>query len=94
MHNFAKGIGPGVKVRQGQVIGYVGTTGRSTGNHLHYEVIKNDKQVNPMKMKQPSLARLEGAKLKAFEKERMRIDAMRERLQKEPYLTSSADANH
>lgn len=92
MHKLAKGMKPGVKIRQGQVIGYVGTTGRSTGNHLHYEVLKNGHQVNPMKMKQPSLARLAGTELKAFDKERMRIDAMREKLGKEPYLTSSADA--
>ncbi len=92
MHNFAKGIKPGKRVRQGQVIGYVGTTGRSTGNHLHYEVLKNDKQVNPLKMKQPSLAKLDGAELKAFEKERNRIDALREKLGAKPYLTSSTDA--
>ena len=92
MHKFAKGIKPGVRVRQGQVIGYVGTTGRSTGNHLHYEVLKNGKQVNPLKMKQPSATKLAGADLKAFEKERARIDTMRARLAKEPYLTSQADA--
>ena len=90
MHNFAKGMKPGKRVTQGQVIGYVGTTGRSTGNHLHYEVLKNGTQVNPMKMKQPALAKLEGADLDAFVKERNRIDAERERLSKEPYLTSRA----
>ncbi|MEM9627619.1 MAG: peptidoglycan DD-metalloendopeptidase family protein [Pseudomonadota bacterium] len=92
MHNFAKGMKPGVRVRQGQVIGYVGTTGRSTGNHLHYEVLKNGEQINPMKMKQPPATKLTGAKLEAFQKERMRIDAIRERLGNQPYLTSEADS--
>lgn len=88
MHNFAKGIRQGVRVRQGQVIGYVGTTGRSTGNHLHYEVLKNGKQVNPMKMKQPPLAKLAGADLKAFEKERDRIDRLRQELKTKPLVAS------
>ena len=92
LHNFAKGIRPGVRVTQGQVIGYVGTTGRSTGNHLHYEVHKNGKQVNPMKMQQPPLAKLAGADLKAFEKERDRIDSLRNRLGDTPLLTSRASA--
>lgn len=90
MHNFAKGMRPGVRVRQGQVIGYVGTTGRSTGNHLHYEVLKNGEQVNPMKMKQPPLAKLAGADLKAFEKERNRIDALRRDLKTSPLIASRA----
>jgi len=90
MHKFAKGIRAGTRVRQGQVIGYVGTTGRSTGNHLHYEVLKNGQQVNPMKMKQPPLARLDGADLRAFQKERDRIDTLREQLRKAPLLTSRA----
>jgi murein DD-endopeptidase MepM/ murein hydrolase activator NlpD len=89
MHKFGKGIRPGVRVRQGQVIGYVGTTGRSTGNHLHYEVLKNGKQVNPMKMKQPPLAKLAGADLKAFEKERDRIDALRRDLKTSSPLVAS-----
>ncbi|MEZ5932867.1 MAG: M23 family metallopeptidase [Alphaproteobacteria bacterium] len=90
MNKFGRGIRSGVRVRQGQVIGYVGTTGRSTGPHLHYEVLQNGKQVNPMKMKQPPMAKLAGADLAAFEKERARIDALREALSKKPLLTSRA----
>jgi murein DD-endopeptidase MepM/ murein hydrolase activator NlpD len=88
MHNFAKGMRPGVRVRQGQVICYVGTTGRSTGNHLHYEVLKNGTQINPMTMKQPPMAKLAGADLKAFEKERNRIDVLRRDLKTKPLVAS------
>lgn len=90
MHNFAKGMKRGKRVRQGDVIGYVGTTGRSTGNHLHYEVLMNGKQVNPMKMKQPPAASLKGTELAAFQKERARIDAARKDLAQQRYLTSRA----
>lgn len=66
LNGFAKGIRPGVKVRQGQVIGYVGTTGRSTGPHLHYEVIVNNVPVNPAKVKMAQGDSLGGKDLKKF----------------------------
>jgi murein DD-endopeptidase MepM/ murein hydrolase activator NlpD len=74
---FAKGIAPGRRVRQGQVIGYVGTTGRSTGPHLHYEVLRNNAQINPLRLKQPPNQQLAGADLKRFQAEIERIDRLR-----------------
>ncbi len=68
LKSFAKGMKSGKRVRQGQVIGYVGTTGRSTGPHLHYEVLKNNTQVNPMKVKMPAGEKLTGAELDTFKK--------------------------
>src|SRR5690606_35971927 len=66
LSRIAKGIRPGVRVKQGQVIGYVGTTGRSTGPHLHYEVLISGKQVNPNSVKVPTAAQLAGKELHKF----------------------------
>lgn len=76
MSRFAKGIQPGVRVRQGQVIGYVGSTGLSTGPHLHYEVIVNGNHVDPMRIRLPRGRVLAGEQLAAFERERNRIDEL------------------
>ena len=68
MNKFAKGIKPGTRVKQGQVIGYVGNTGRSTGPHLHYEVIRNNKRVNPLTVKASASENLKGKNLSNFKR--------------------------
>jgi murein DD-endopeptidase MepM/ murein hydrolase activator NlpD len=76
MTAFARGMEIGKKVRQGQLIGFVGSTGLSTGAHLHYEIIVNDRYVDPMRIKLPRGRTLEGILLSAFEGERDRLDGM------------------
>lgn len=77
MSRFGRGMRAGARVRQGQVIGYVGTTGRSTGPHLHYEVMLRGRQMNPMTLRVANGRNLEGRALELFMIERERIDSIR-----------------
>mgnify|MGYP003305537011 CR=1 FL=1 len=80
MSKFAANIKKGKRVKQGQIIGYVGSTGLSTGPHLHYEVIENGKKINSQKLKLPSGKILKGQDRKMFEVSKIKIDVLKSNL--------------
>ena len=92
MSAFARGMEAGKQVRQGQVIGYVGSTGLSTGAHLHYEILINGRFVDPMKIKLPRGRVLEGTLLAGFDQERDRLDTMMTRATRPRATLKAGDA--
>ena len=80
MSKFGRGIKKGVRVKQGQIIGYVGSTGLSTGPHLHYEVIENGRKINSQKLKLPSGKTLKGKERKEFEVNKIKVDVLKSEL--------------
>jgi len=92
MSKFARGLRKGDKVKQGQVIGYVGATGRVTGAHLHYEILVGGAQVNPGKVKTVASNKLTGKQLKAFQAQVAKIDAERNEQAKQQLIAERPDA--
>ena len=86
MSRFAKGVNVGTTVRQGQTIGYVGSTGISTGPHLHYEIIKNGVHVNPMTVKLPAISSLDKQDKKKFKEYKKLLEEGIEQLRKNPTM--------
>jgi murein DD-endopeptidase MepM/ murein hydrolase activator NlpD len=80
MSKFAAEIRTGVRVKQGQIIGYVGSTGNSTGPHLHYEVVENGKKINSQKLKLPSGKVLKGKNRELFEVQKIKLDVLKSEL--------------
>lgn len=92
MSRYGPGVKKGRRVRQGDIIGYVGSTGASTGPHLHYEVLINGKHVNAMRLKLPTGRTLEGEFLTAFERTRQELDMLRAAKAAETQIAGSASA--
>lgn len=84
LNGYARGIKKGARVKQSQIIGYVGSTGRSTGPHLHYEVLKGGAHVNPLSLRLPSGRRLDGAQLTAFKES---VNLLKAEIQSTPLQT-------
>ena len=80
MRNFARGIKEGLRIKQGQIIGFVGSTGKSTGPHLHYEVIKNGKKINSQTLKLPSGKTLKNKERQEFEINKIKLDVLKSEL--------------
>lgn len=90
MRGYARGLSSGSRVKQGQVIGYVGTSGRSTGPHLHYEVIREGKKIDPLSLKLPSGEKLKGDRLASFVSHQSEVDDMRRLLAQDVQLAGVA----
>lgn len=90
MSAFARGIKPGTRVKQGTVIGYVGSTGRSTGPHLHYEIVIAGKKVNPLGVKMATGVKLDKKQLASFQKQRAAVD---KQMAQTPTLTQVAQVS-
>jgi murein DD-endopeptidase MepM/ murein hydrolase activator NlpD len=94
LSRYARGIAPGTRVRQGQIIAFVGSTGISTGPHLHYEVMVDDEQVNPLGVKLPTGRNLVGRDLASFKVRMADVDALLAALPSKPALVAQGAPPH